>query len=197
MRVTGGLISRREIMVPKGELRPTQDKVRAALFNALGEGIVGARVLDLFAGSGAMGIEAWSRGASLVCWVESDRRVFGTLKENVDALCRDGGATECRLGEVLRFLDKGWAGEPFNLVVADPPYDREGVARWPEAILPLIGGRGTLARGGLVVMEQGAGEPVRDVPGWAVVRDRRYGGTRLVMYKRQDDVAAAADEGEG
>jgi len=197
VRVTGGLISRREIAVPKGELRPTQDKVRAALFNALGEGLVGARVLDLFAGSGAIGIEAWSRGASFVCWVESDRRVFETLKGNVDVLCKDGGATECRLGEVLRFLDKGWSGEPFNLVVADPPYDREGVARWPEVILPLIGGRGTLARGGLVVMEQGAGEPVRDVPGWTVVRDRRYGGTRLVMYKRQEDVAAAADDGEG
>ena len=193
MRVTGGVIGRRAIAVPKGDVRPTQDKVRAALFNSLGEGIVGVRVLDLFAGSGALGLEAWSRGAALVCWVESDRRVFQTLQENVKTLCSsEGGVTECRLGDAVKFIDKGWSGEPFNLIVADPPYDRDGTARWLEVLLPLIDARGTLAPGGLVVYEQGAGERVLDVPGWVVVRERQYGGTRLVMYKRRADAPSVS-----
>lgn len=193
MRVTGGMLCRREIAVPPGELRPTQDKVRAALFNSLGEGIMGVRVLDLFAGSGALGIEAWSRGAAAVCWVESDRRVFQTLQQNVKTLCTgEGGVAECRLSDVATFLDKGWLGEPFNLIVADPPYDRDGTARWLEVLLPLIEARGRLAAGGLVVYEQGAGEPVVGVPGWVMVRERRYGGTRLVMYKRQVDAPAVS-----
>ena len=193
MRVTGGLLCRREIAVPAGELRPTQDKVRLALFNSLGEGIIGVRVLDLFAGSGALGLEAWSRGAAVVCWVESDRRVFQTLQQNVKSLCTgEGGVTECRLGDVVKFLDKGWLGDPFNLIVADPPYDRDGTARWLEVLLPLIESRGRLAAGGLVVHEQGAGEPVLEVAGWVMVRERRYGGTRLVMYKRQVDAPAVS-----
>ena len=106
MRVTGGSISRREIRVPNG-IRPTQDKVRAALFNSLGEAIVGTRVAELFAGSGALGIEAWSRGAALVCWVESDRRVLSTLKENVQSLCVGGAPTEVRLSDAVAFV-KEW-----------------------------------------------------------------------------------------
>lgn len=185
MRVSGGSISRREIRVPGG-IRPTQDKVRAALFNSLGEAVVGTRVLDLFAGSGALGIEAWSRGASLVCWVESDRRALATLKENVQTLCRDGGETVIRQSDVDLFLRKGWTGEPFHLILADPPYDREGRTRWLEAILLALEEGGILSPGGVLVFEQGASEKVPVRPGWNVLRDRTYGGTRLLMLRRSD-----------
>lgn len=196
MRVTGGAIGRREIRVPKG-IRPTQDKVRAALFNSLGEAVAGARVLDLFAGSGALGIEAWSRGASFVCWVESDRRVFQTLESNVKSLCSgEGGGTELRQADALAFLKKGWTGEPrsergrpFNLILADPPYG----GSYPRSergkladILPALEEHGSLAPGGVFVFEQGASEPALERAGWEILRDRTYGDTRLVMYRREN-----------
>ena len=183
MRVSGGTISRREIRVPRG-IRPTQDKVRAALFNSLGEAVVGARVLELFAGSGALGIEAWSRGAALVCWVEADRRVAATLKENVRDLCRDGAPTEIRQLDAMLFLKKGWTGQPFDLILADPPYDRDGNTGWLGRLLPVLEEGGMLRPGGVLVFEQGAPEDVPQRPGWELLRDRTYGGTRLLMMRR-------------
>ena len=189
MRVSGGTISRREIRVPRG-IRPTQDKVRAALFNSLGEAVVGARVLDLFAGSGAFGIEAWSRGASLVCWVEADRRVYATVKENVQALCRGGAPAEARQLDAMLFLKKGWTGEPFDIILADPPYDPEGKTGWLGQLLLVLEEGGMLARGGLLVFEQGASEYIPEQPGWSLLRDRTYGETRLLIFRR----AAGSEE---
>lgn len=183
MRVSGGTISRREIRVPAG-IRPTQDKVRAALFNSLGEAVIGARVLELFAGSGALGIEAWSRGASLVCWVEADRRVAGTLKENVRSLCRSGAPTEIRQLDATFFLKKGWTSQPFDIILADPPYSREGKTGWLGQLLPMLEAGGMLASGGLLVFEQGASENVPARSGWDLLRDREYGDTRLLIFRR-------------
>jgi 16S rRNA (guanine966-N2)-methyltransferase len=181
MRVTGGIIGRREIRAPKGDVRPTQDKVRAALFNSLGEAVVGARVLDLFAGSGALGLEAWSRGAAHVCWVELDRRAFQTLEENVKSLCSgEGGETELRQSDAFSFLKRG-AAEPFHLVLADPPYGAVGAAE----LLLALEEHGSLAPGGVFVFEQRASEPALERSGWEILRDRTYGGTRLVMYRRE------------
>ena len=183
MRVSGGTISRREIRVPAG-IRPTQDKVRAALFNSLGEAVVGVRVLDLFAGSGALGIEAWSRGASFVCWVEADRRVAGTLKENVQNLCRGGAPTEIRQLDALFFLKKGWTGQPFDMILADPPYDREGKSGWLGRLLLALEEGGMLTSGGLLIFEQSASENVPEQSGWSLLRDRKYGDTRLLFFRR-------------
>jgi 16S rRNA (guanine966-N2)-methyltransferase len=183
MRISGGTISRLEIRVPAG-IRPTQDKVRAALFNSLGEAVVGARVLDLFAGSGALGIEAWSRGASFVCWVEDNRRVAVTLKENVHHLCGGGAPIEIRQIEAMFFLKKGWTGRPFDLILADPPYDRKGNAgRLGQLLLALKEGD-MLVPGGLLVFEQGASENVPEQSGWSLLRDRKYGDTRLLIFRR-------------
>ncbi len=188
MRVTGGSISRREIRVPNG-IRPTQDKVRAALFNSLGEAVVGARVLELFAGSGALGIEAWSRGAAFVCWVESDRRVLAVLRENVQALCRAGAPVETRPSDALAFLNKGWTGEPFDLVLADPPYDRGRGEGWLERLLLALEEGGILRAGGLLIFEQGTDENVPDRRGWDLLRNREYGGTRLLIWRRTEETA--------
>jgi 16S rRNA (guanine966-N2)-methyltransferase len=180
MRVSGGTISRREIRVPAG-IRPTQDKVRAALFNSLGEAVAGARVLDLFAGSGALGIEAWSRGASFVCWVEDNRRTAVTLKENVQDLCGGGAPTEIRQLDVLFFLKKSWTGQPFDMILADPPYGKKG---WLGQLLLALKEGDMLTAGGLLVIEQGASENVSEQSGWDLLRDRKYGDTRLLMFRR-------------
>ena len=190
MRVSGGTISRREIRVPHG-IRPTQDKVRAALFNSLGKAVVGARVLELFAGSGALGIEAWSRGASRVCWVEADRRAAKTLKENVQNLCGGGAPTEIRQLDATLFLKKGWTGQPFDIILADPPYDREGKTGWLGQLLPLLEEGGMLAPGGLLIFEQDVSEYVPERPGWSLLRDRKYGETRLLIFRR---VAGSEEE---
>ncbi len=183
MRVTGGSLCRREIRVPDG-IRPTQDKVRAAVFSALAAMVPGSRVLDLFAGSGAFGIEAWSRDAAFVCWVESDRHVLATLKENVSALCRGGPPCQIRQADVLRFLERGWSGEPFDLVMADPPYDRDRSRQWLEKMLPLLEGHSILAADGVLVFEQDASEPAFQREPWVLLRDRKYGSTRVLMYRR-------------
>ena len=195
MRITGGTLRGREIRVPGGAVRPTQDKVRAAIFSALGGFAAGARTLDLFAGSGALGLEAWSRGAADVCWVERDRRVLAVLQDNVRRLCPDGGTrAQCRAQDAFRFLAQQAAppagGAPaaagrWDLVLADPPYDRTGTARWLEKTLPALEAGSMLRSGGLLVFEAGADEPPVARPGWSLLWDRTYGGTRVAMYRRE------------
>ena len=185
MRITGGILKGRIVRVPSGPLRPTQDKVRAALFSMLGEAVVGARVLDLFAGSGALGLEAWSRGAASVCWVDSDPAVLRVLRLSVAELCAPGGGiTECRRDDALRFLEKTGAGRSFDLVLADPPYDRDGSRRWLEKTLLTLQASPILAPEGLLAFEQGAQQTVPEAPGWNLLRDRTYGETRLLLYRR-------------
>ncbi|MBP7830966.1 MAG: 16S rRNA (guanine(966)-N(2))-methyltransferase RsmD [Kiritimatiellae bacterium] len=192
MRITGGILKGRLLKVPSGPLRPTQDKVRAALFSMLGASVAGARVLDLFAGSGALGLEAWSRGAAFVCWVDFDPGVLRVLRANVEALCApDGGAVEIRRADVLRFLAAGAGGPPFDLVLADPPYDREGGRQWLEKTLLALQAGPILAPEGLLAFEQGAGQAIPEHPGWNLLRDRTYGETRLLLYRR-----AAGETGE-
>ena len=188
---------------PPGETRPTQDKVRQAIFSALGDFIVGARVLELFAGSGALGLEAWSRGAAAVVWVESDRRVLETLKENLRQLCPGAGDTaKCVGADVFKFLEfsgrglltpRAAAGTPaapaagqFDLVLADPPYDRGGEQQWLEKTLPALEAGPILRPGGFLVFELGIHEPPVVRSGWTLVWDRTYGGTRVLMYRRAD-----------
>lgn len=185
MRITGGILGGRRLKVPKGEVRPTQDKVRAALFSSLGAKTVGARVLDLFAGSGALGLEAWSRGAVSVCWVEGSRNVFRTLQDNVKDLCSGpGGETKCVLQDAMRFLRAGAMGVPFDLILADPPYDRDGRFRWLENTLLALDEGSILAPDGLLAFELSAEESTPQRAGWVVLRDKRYGGTRLLFLAR-------------
>lgn len=197
MRVTGGILRGRTLRAPGGRVRPTQDKVRAALFSSLGEAVVGARVLDLFAGSGALGIEAWSRGASFVCWVEADRAVLRVLRGNVVALCRgEGGRTACVAADALRFLRRD-PDAPFDIVLADPPYDRAGQRRWLENALLALERGSILAPDGVLVFELGSRENAVRRPGWRVLREKVYGDTRLLMYRRGPGEGAPAGEAAG
>jgi 16S rRNA (guanine966-N2)-methyltransferase len=178
-RIVGGAAGGRRLGVPAGrDTRPTSDRAREALFSALEAmtgGLRGARMLDLYAGSGAVGLEALSRGAAAAVLVESDARAVRVLRENVKALALPGATVVPRAAGAV--LAEG-APEPFDVVFADPPY------ALPAAELAgLLAGareRGWVADGAVVVVERAT----RDAPwawpeGFEPDRDRRYGEATL------------------
>ena len=191
MRVTGGILGSRQIVVPRGGVRPTQDRVREAMFSSLAARIPGCRFLDLFAGSGAVGLDAWSRGAAAVWWVERDPRTLAVLRRNVETLCgpRGGGGEAGQTwrivpGDALRFLTAARETEPFDLIFADPPYDREDRFDWLTKSLHALGAGPMLAQQGIVIIEQAASQGVGVVPGWSLKDDRSYGESRLLRFER-------------
>jgi 16S rRNA (guanine966-N2)-methyltransferase len=141
--ITGTLKGRRLVAPPGQHVRPTSDRLRETLFNVLGDSIVGARVLDAFAGTGAIGIEALSRGAVHATFVENDARVIRVLSDNVGA-CGVAGACA-----IIRhdFLSARPSGAPVDLVVADPPYD---IAALEDVVAR---GAGWLSERGRLVLE--------------------------------------------
>lgn len=177
MRVVAGSARGRRLRSPDGEnTRPTTDRVREAVFNALhSQGlVVGARIADLFAGSGALGIEALSRGAAHVWFVESDRAALAVIDDNLDTLGFHDRATVVR-SSVDRALAAGF-GEPLDVVLADPPYAHDDWVGLLHAVEPV------LAPDGLVVAESGG---AIDLPaGWEKVRERTYGGTVITFADR-------------
>lgn len=179
MRITGGEFCGRKIKVPAGDrVRPTQDRVRGALYSMLAAFVPGARVLDLFAGSGSVGLEAVSRGAIEAVWVEADRRHVAILQENVRAM---GAAGRVFGDDCLHWLQHA-ACEPFDLAFADPPYDwalENGFA----GIAALLRSRKLLRPGGILVAEQPTKLAAADLAEWKMLRDRAYGHTRLVVYR--------------
>jgi 16S rRNA (guanine966-N2)-methyltransferase len=180
MRIVAGVARGRRLVVPPGDVvRPTADRVREALFASLSPSIPGASVLDGFAGSGALGLEARSRGAARVTFVERDRRALDALRRNIDAVGLD--ATTVVAADVLRSVRDGarsgsLVGAPYDLVLLDPPYALEegDVAELLGDLVPL------LAPDATVVLERSSDAPdprwpVPLLPGAA----RRYGSTRL------------------
>lgn len=177
--------------VPPSGVRPTQDQLRQAVFSALGPAVPGARVLDCFAGTGAYGLEALSRGAAEVCWIERDARVLRTLKSNVVSLCgADHPTSRVLAGDVFQagMLDRAGAG--FDLVFADPPYGPGEEERMGGRFLELMTGP-VLRPGGWVVWESPAAvAPPASPPGWQLVRDRRAGGSAWRLYGKPDENAS-------
>ena len=145
MRIISGSLRRRTIQVPPGrDVRPTTDKIREAIFNLLvgRVDLVSARVLDLFAGSGALGLEAISRGASDVVFVEKNARIAGYVGKNAAALDVESQSTVV-VGDAIRFLER-YDGPPFDVVLADPPYAFDEVMRLPDAALRIVRPEGLL-----------------------------------------------------
>src|SRR5215468_9008551 len=124
MRITGGHSARRILKVPKGlDVRPTPDLVKQAIFNSLGNRVSGARVLELFAGTGALSLECLSRGAKSALCVENSERHAAVLRQNCAAAGFDPAALQVRVQDVFTVLGQlAAAGERFDLVLADPPY---------------------------------------------------------------------------
>jgi 16S rRNA (guanine(966)-N(2))-methyltransferase RsmD len=162
--------------------RPTTDRVRESLFNVLTARmeLSGIAVLDLYAGSGALGIEAASRGAGSVLFVESDRRAAAVITENVVSLGVEGATVRC--ADVSSVVDGG-ARHGFSLVVADPPYEVSSVD--VEGLVAALDHHGWTQPDTVVVFERPAsGPPLRWPEGWTEWRERRYGDTRLEMAQR-------------
>ena len=179
MRVVGGRFARRTLEAPKGRrTRPTTDRVREALFNLLGARVDlgGAVVLDLYAGSGALGLEALSRGAARVTFVERHGPTLALARRNAAALGVEGQCTFVR-SDVVAAITRGRLA-PADLVLADPPYDLDAL---PD--LPALA-RG-LAPGGLVVVEHDARHDFRDRAGWLL--SRTYGGTVVTVFEGTGD----------
>jgi 16S rRNA (guanine966-N2)-methyltransferase len=177
-RIVGGAAGGRRIAVPPGSgTRPTADRVREALFSSLESefgSFDGLAVLDLYAGSGAIGLEALSRGAANVMLVESDRRAADVIAANIKVV----GLPGVKL--VTRPVEKITAGEvpaQFDLVFADPPYKLE-TSELQEVLVELAAG-GWLADDAIVVVERGKREPWEWPGGFAALRDRKYGEARL------------------
>lgn len=171
-------------------MRPTSDRVRLALFNRLGDRVPESRVLDLFAGGGGLGIEALSRGASHVLFVEGDRRVAAVLRDNLHRL---GAGNRARVWQqdVFAVLAKlGKAGAVFDLVLADPPYRQGLAARVPGAVAEA----NLLAPGGVLVVEHDRREELPASAG-ALARTavRRYGDTCLSYYEAVAPAAGGSD----
>ncbi|MFG1795557.1 16S rRNA (guanine(966)-N(2))-methyltransferase RsmD [Nocardia sp. NPDC049149] len=177
-RIVAGTAGGRRLRVPPAGTRPTSDRVREALFSALDARIDfdGIRVLDLYAGSGALGLEALSRGAAHALLVEADRKAAAVVRGNIADLGLPGA--ELRIGTVASVLALGGAGE-FDLVLADPPYAVDTDAVQAD-LLALAAG--WLHPGALVVIERSSRSPEIEWPeGYSATKPRKYGETRLEL----------------
>ena len=193
MRIVAGKWRGRTLRAPKGHaVRPTQDRVREAVFDILAGRVEGTAVLDLFAGTGAMALEALSRGASSAVLVESEPRVFEVLRRNVASL--GAGEAEALLSDyrqAVRLLRA--RRKRFDLVFLDPPYGK-GLG---SAAAGALVRAGLIGPGALVVAEEAVRVPDDPYPpGWAVAADRRYGDTRIRVFDVQAGEAGPATDEE-
>lgn len=180
MRIVGGELRGRTLKAPAGEAtRPTSDRARQAVFNILehaswSDGVEGRRVIDPFAGSGALGLEAVSRGAGACLFVDRAEPALAAVRANVEAL---GVGDRCRLlkADATRLPRRLDSEAPFDLVLLDPPYGK-GLG---EMALASLRGEGWLAPDAVVAFERGADEPALQVPGFEVLDERRYGAARV------------------
>lgn len=189
LRVIGGELRGRRVAAPKGrDTRPTSDRVREAIFDILGDAPGGARVLDLYAGSGALAIEALSRGAQRAVLVEQSVRAARIIEANLAALGLADKAVVVR-ADAVRFLDKGPSTRPstgpFDLIFADPPYTI-GAASGGEVLASIAKG-GWLAPSALVVVEHDPKAPWDEGAGLALLTRRTYGGTAVSIYGQEGE----------
>lgn len=188
MRVIAGTAGGRTLRAPRSrDTRPITDRVKESLFGILGEGVVGARMLDLYAGSGAIGIEALSRGAEHCTFVERGREALDVLRQNLEHTGLSARATVLPV-PVERFL-AGRAGETFDLAMLDPPFAERAILAPLEALVP------SLAPGATVVVRTFWRTQVPSPAALVVTRTRRFGETLLTFLQR--DAGEAPGEGEG
>lgn len=181
MRIISGTAGGIPLEVPKTVTRPTQDRVRQAVFSMIGELVIDANVLDLFAGTGAFGLECLSRGAKSVLMVDENRSACEVIRRNMNKTHLSGG--QVRQGDVFRVLPQlRDEGRRFDLIFADPPYahrpdDDDLTAKLleQEALPALLTEKGHLILESLFSKRQTA-----SWPGWSVLTDRTYGSTRIV-----------------
>ena len=181
MRIAAGALKGMVVKAPP-RLRATEGKVRQALFNILGERVMGARVVDGFAGSGALGLEALSRGASLVLFLEADPACVQTMQATLARLAPEPGIGRWEIvpGDALRGLRAVAARHgPFDLIILDPPYE----GSWGKKSLNVVADCAMLAPAGMLCMEHALrNEPPAESGSLKLRKRHRYGGTVLSFY---------------
>lgn len=191
MRIVGGRFSGRSLVAPGGrETRPTADRTREAVFNILSHradfSFSGARVIDLFAGSGACGFEAMSRGAAFCLFVETDAAARGAIRDNIEALGLFGATRIHRRSATALGPKPAGVGPPFALAFLDPPYGND-LAR---LALSALKAGDWLADGALIVVEQGEREAPVDFAGFFEEDRRRYGAAQIGVYRFRSGTSA-------
>ena len=179
MRVIAGSAGGVRLAVSKRGVRPTMDRVKAAIFSSLGDTIIGARVLDLFAGSGALGIEALSRGASSVLFVEEDRQSIEVIQKNLAKTRLEGCV---RRQDVFDFLRISSGIAKFHVVFADPPYEKiKSGERFTGTLLTNKALVQLLEPDGVFILEKRSAEALSEMKLWRVVRQKAYGATEILF----------------
>jgi 16S rRNA (guanine966-N2)-methyltransferase len=182
MRVIAGSAGGVRLAVPKHGVRPTMDRVKAAIFSSLGDAVIGARVLDLFAGTGALGIEALSRGAASAIFVESDRQSAEAIEKN---LAKTNLKGRVRHQDVFGFLSRRSDADKFQIIFADPPYEKAHHGRshtemlLNNEILPQL-----LEPNGIFVLEKRPSETISELKLWRVTRQKTYGATEVLFLNQ-------------
>lgn len=185
MRIVAGSLKGRAITAPEGQnTRPTSDRARQAIFNVLehaswAEPLDGARVIDLYAGSGALGYEAISRGAAFALFVEIEDEARGAIRENADAWGLMGRTRVHRRSATDLGVRPGSDGEAFDIAFLDPPY-RKGLGE--QTLARLLEGN-WLKPGATVVFERGSDEPEIETPGYERLDARDYGAARVLFLR--------------
>jgi len=185
MRIVGGQFKGRAIAAPEGrDTRPTGDRAREAVFNILAHadwspGVEGRRVLDLFAGSGALGLEAMSRGAAFALFVETEAAARGVIRDNIEVLGLFGTTRIHRRDAADLGVKPAGLGDPFDLVFLDPPYHK-GLG---ERTLAKLGDGGWISADALIVFEC-ASDETPTLPGYETLDEREYGAAKVLFLKR-------------
>jgi 16S rRNA (guanine966-N2)-methyltransferase len=207
MRVIAGSAGGIRLAVPKDDVRPTMDRVKAAIFSSLGDAVIGARVLDLFAGSGALGIEALSRGASSAVFIEQDRQSADIIEANLaktklkgrvrqqdvfDFLAHASSvrAAVSAAGHLEQASPQSQVKEKFTIIFADPPYQKtKHGERCTEKLLTTEALPQLLESSGVFVLEKRPGESIPVAKFWNIDRVRKYGATEVLFLSRANQHA--------
>lgn len=194
MRVIAGSAGGIRLAVPVTGVRPTMDRVKGAIFSSLGDRVVGARVLDLFAGTGALGIEALSRGAVSALFVEENRAAAMAIEQNF-IRTRLRGVVKIR--EVFAFLQSAQSAKAFDVIFADPPYEKTKTGgEFTRLLLHNQKLIDLLGSDGVFVLEKRPEEQLLGTGLWNVARQRRYGATEVLFLEQAPPATAvAADTG--
>ncbi|MGH8914622.1 MAG: 16S rRNA (guanine(966)-N(2))-methyltransferase RsmD [Acidimicrobiia bacterium] len=180
MRIITGEAKGRRLVAPDTlDTRPVTDRAREAVFSMIGSSVVDASVLDLYAGSGSFGLEALSRGAGSVTFVENGHRALEALRRNIRAVGLGGTVVTSKVGDFLAS-----AGAGFDLVFVDPPWAMPA----PDLASELVAVDRLVAAQGKVILSRRHSDDVPESPeNWRVATDRRYGDTRILMYEKETE----------
>jgi len=181
MRVIAGSAGGIHLTVPQRGVRPTMDRVKAAIFSSLADQVIDAPILDLFAGSGGLGIEALSRGAASVLFVEEDRQSIRAIEKN---LAKTNLRGRVRQQDVFEFLRRSSFAEKFRIIFADPPYEKTKAGEhFTEELLANAALAQLLEPGGVFVLEKRPAERIPETELWNVIRAKTYGATEVLFLR--------------